>query len=255
MKFSQTMKLTKPDLVVSMRHEQWLGRNSNPEYSLEAIDFGRKALFDQGMPRDRRGTYSASSLNSCVRRQQFTFLGMPEIPPTPKQAGIFQNGTFMHIRWQMAGLTEGWLRQAEVPVPSNSMNLAGTQDGVAHEDSVVELKSINSYGFGSVNTFGVKPDHVQQVGTYMAATGAEKSVVIYEDKNTQEFREFVVTIKDVPVKEIQERADRLWEMTEKKSLAEPLDKCLAGEGFQFTGCPFREVCMTTKSWEHAEEQA
>src|SRR3954462_2316733 len=113
MKFSSLGKYQMDKgLVVSPRHEQWLQVNSDPIYSDEALAFGAKVLIDMGRPRDRRGTISASSAGSCRRKQQFTFLGLPELPPTPKLAQIFQNGTFMHIRWQMAGLTEGWLLAA-----------------------------------------------------------------------------------------------------------------------------------------------
>lgn len=253
MKFSRTVKLLKTELVVSNRHEAWMARNANPDYSMDAVEFGRKALFDQGSPRDRRGTYSASSLNSCVRRQQFTFLGMPDVWNNPKTNGILQNGTFMHIRWQMAGLTEGWMKAAEVPVGHNHMRLSGTQDGVAYNDYVVELKSINTYGFSSVNTFGPKEGHEEQVGTYVAATGAPGAVIIYEDKNTQEFKEFVYTRDELPIESIEARAEMLWGMTEEHQLAEPLDKCIAGEGMQYNSCPFKDQCLTARGWEHAKE--
>ena len=253
MKFGQIVKLTKPELVVSNRHEAWLARNSNPEYSMKAIEFGRKALFDQGSPRDRTGTYSASSLNSCVRRQQLTFIGMPQSWDNTKMNSIFHNGTFMHIRWQMAGLTEGWMKAAEVPIGHNHMRLSGTQDGVAYNDYVVELKSINTFGFSSVNTFGPKEGHIEQVGTYVAATGAPGAVILYEDKNTQEYREFTYTRAELPITEIEQRAERLWEMTENQQLAEPLDKCIAGEGMQYQLCQYRDQCLAIRGWEHAEE--
>ena len=255
MKFGEVVKLNKPDLVISARHEAWLKDNANPIYSPQALEFGKRELMKQAFPRDRRGTYSASSLNSCMRRQQFTFLGMPELRPTAKTASIFQNGTFMHIRWQMEGLTEGWLREAEAPLPQNLLHLNGTRDGIAHDGSVVELKSINTNGFSRVNTFGPKEDHLAQVGTYVAATGAHQAVLIYEDKNTQEYREFVVKGEDLPIAAIAERSRTIWDMTRAEQLAEPLEKCIDREGYRYNSCPFRNKCLETRDWDHAREQS
>lgn len=256
MKFSDLGKYkVDSELVVSKRHEAWLQENANPKYSEQAQEFGRWAFDMQGYPRDRKGTISASSLGSCRRRQQFTFLGMPELPPTPKLAQIFQNGTFMHIRWQMAGLTEGWMKEAEVPVGDNEYRLSGTQDGIAYDDSVVELKSANSHSFNRVMSFGPLGGHPFQVGTYVLTTGAEKGVLIYENKDTQEWKEFVLYRDDLPLVEIEEANEILWNNIDHKQLYEPLDDCVAGEGYMYHGCPFRKECLKIKSWEHAEERS
>jgi hypothetical protein len=133
-KFSELVKHNKPELVVSNRYEAWVKENSNPQYSDSAIVFGTTALIAQSTPRDRRGTVSASSLDSCRRRQQFTYLGLSEGPMSAKTAAILQNGTFTHLRWQMAGLSEGWLIEAETPVPRpNPLRLHGTMDGVLYD--------------------------------------------------------------------------------------------------------------------------
>lgn len=255
MKFGELLKNTKPDLVVSPRHDAWMSKNSNPVYTQEALEFGAQELLKQATPRDRRGGVSASSLGKCVRRQQFTFLGMPEGTMTAKGAQILLNGTFMHIRWQMAGLTEGWLTVAEVPVGENSLKLSGTQDGIAHDGSIVELKSINAHGFRSVQTFGPRSDHVFQVGTYMAVTHRTKTSIVYEDKNTQEYSEHIVHMDRELEEKVLSRADEVWEHIDEKRLAEPLSKCIDREGYIYKFCPFRDICLQTKSWEHAEEIA
>lgn len=254
MKFGELLKHNKPGLVISPRHDEWMKSNGNPKYSDAALKFGAEQMALQATPRDRRGTFSASSLNTCYRKQQFTFLGMPELPPTPKTAGIFQNGTFMHIRWQMAGLTEGWLWEGEVPLPENSLNLSGTRDGVAYDGSVVEFKSINTNGFARVNTFGPKEDHLAQVGTYVAAGGHDKAILIYEDKNTQEYKEFVIPAEELPLKEIEMQAHNIQNLTRAEQLHEPLSSCLAKEGYRYTSCPFRDRCLKIHNWDEAKSE-
>lgn len=253
MRFGEIIKRTGQELVISSRHDEWLKANSNPSYSEEALAFATEQL--QQAPRDRRGTISASSLGSCRRRQMFTYLGMPELPPSPRTAQIFHTGTFMHIRWQMAGLTEGWLQWAEVPVGANDLQLSGTQDGVAYEGSVVELKSINSNGFSGVNTFGPKQDHLFQVGTYLYATAKEKGVILYENKDTQDYKEIVVHLDEVLAREIKEISERVWDYISNEELPEPLTECEAKTGWRYNSCPFRGQCLTTRNWAHAEEQA
>lgn len=255
MKFGELLKHNKPGLVISPRHDEWMKCNSNPTYSKDALDFGMAQMAAQAVPRDRSGTFSASSLNTCRRKQQFTFLGMPELMPSSKTAGIFQNGTFMHIRWQMAGLTEGWLWEGEVPLPENSLGLSGTRDGVAYDGSVVELKSINTNGFARVNTFGPKEDHLAQAGTYVAAGGHDKAILIYEDKNTQEYKEFVIPAEELPLKEIETQAWEIQDMTKAEQLYEPLSSCLAKEGYRYTSCPFRDRCLKIREWDDVQDQS
>lgn len=253
MKFGEHIKQQKPELVVSRRHDAWMKANGNPEYSPEAIEFAREAL--NTATRERRGTVSGSSINSCRRRQIFTFLGWYQLPPTGKTAAIFQNGTMMHIRWQMAGLTEGWLRQAEVPVPHNFLHLSGTMDGLADDGTIVELKSINSNGFRQVNTFGPKQDHVMQVATYGTVALIDKAVLIYECKDTQEYRELVVDITDALREEVVAVSERVWEYIDNQELPEPLSECEEKKGYRYNGCPYRDRCLVTKNYEHAMEQA
>jgi hypothetical protein len=254
LKFSELAKYkTGTELLVSARYEAWMAENANPVYSEEALQFVRDQL--SAVPRVRKGTISASSLGSCRRRQQFTFLGMPQLPPSPKTAAIFQNGTMMHIRWQMAGITEGWLTAPEVPVPQNQYRLSGTMDGVLYEGSIVEFKSINTDGFRNVMSFGLKHEHLIQGATYALCTGREKVSFIYEDKNTQEFKEIVKTVEELPMAEASMSAQITWDEIDHNTLAEPLDECLAGEGWRYTSCPYRKTCLKIRDWKEAKDVA
>jgi hypothetical protein len=247
MKFSETVKLNQSGLVVSPRHEAWLADNDTPRYTGLALGFAMKQLGDRG--RFRKGTVSASSLGECRRYQQFVYLGMPKMPPTPQSAMRMHNGAMMHLRWQMAGLSEGWLTDAEVPVRHPTLGLTGTMDGVLYDGSVLELKSINSHGFSRVSTFGPLIPHLFQMATYMLCTRRKQGVFIYENKNDQDYQEIVVSAADLPMSEVQSAAVEMWRDIETKHLAEPLSKCLDREGWVYNYCPFRDRCLEIKSWE------
>lgn len=247
MRFSETVKNTDPDLIVSKLHDAWLAKNDDAVYNQDAIDLAVREL--TAKQRDRTGTLSASSLGECNRYQQFVFLGMPRLPPDQKNAMKMHNGSFMHLRWQMAGLSAGWLKAAEVTVRSDEYRIQGTMDGVLYDDSILELKSINNNGFGRVQAFGPLNPHLFQMATYMMCTPRTSGVFIYENKDTQEYREVVVTEDELPILQAKLRADSLWAHIEKKELFEPLNDCIDKKGWKYNSCPFRDRCLKIHKWE------
>jgi hypothetical protein len=174
---------------------------------------------------------------------------MPKLPPTAQSAMRMHNGAMMHLRWQMAGLTEGWLGDAEVPVHSERLGLKGTMDGILFNDAIVELKSINAHGFSRVATFGPLVPHLFQMATYMLCTGRKQGVFIYENKNDQDYREIPVTAEEVPLAEAEIAAGLVWQTITKRELVEPLSKCLDREGWMYNYCPFRDRCLGIRTWE------
>jgi hypothetical protein len=246
-RFSETIKHTGPDLIVSQRHEAWMQDADNHRYSMRAMEFAYAQL--NKADRERKGTISASSLGECKRYQQFTFIGMPRLKPDAKNMAKMQNGSFMHLRWQMEGLTEGWLRHAEVAVKSDAYHLMGTMDGVLYDSSILELKSINSNGFSRVSTFGPLVPHLYQMATYMLCSGEDKGVFIYENKDTQEYTEIVVGPDDLPMTEMVNRAEEMWQSTQIEELSEPLSDCMDQKGWKYNSCPYRDRCLTVYDWE------
>ena len=251
MRFSETVAHTAPDLVISRRHEDWITENDRPVYNHQALSLAAHELAKKD--RVRTGTLSASSLGECERYQQFVFMGMPKLPMDAKNAAKVANGSFMHLRWQMEGLTAGWLAQAEVPVKSDAYHLMGTMDGVNWDGSILELKSINSNGFSRVGAFGPLHPHLFQMATYMLCSAREKGVFLYENKDTQEYTEIVVDPDDLPMTEVLMKAEKMWESTQRKVLSEPLSDCMDKKGWKYNSCPFRDRCLFVYDWAEAEK--
>jgi hypothetical protein len=246
MRFSETVKMTDPGLVVSRRHDAWVTKDDHPIFSEEALKFAQRELTKGD--RVRKGTVSASSLGECKREQQFVFAGIEKLPMDAKNAMKVSNGSFMHLRWQMAGITEGWLPHAEVPIGRNAYQLSGTMDGVLYEDSVLELKSINMNGFSRVQTFGPLKPHLYQMATYMLCTQREKGVFIYECKDNQEYKEIPIQRDELPIEDATASANQIWEAIESKQLYEPLNDCMDQKGWKYNSCPFRDRCLGIHDW-------
>lgn len=252
MRFGELLKRESKELIVTPRHEKWLAQNSNATYSDRALAFAQREFTKE--QRDRSGGFSSSSMGKCIRRQQFVFLGLPQLPPDTRTAQIFHNGTFMHLRWQMAGLTEGWLSEAEVPLGDNTLNMSGTMDGVLYESSVLELKSCNDRTFSQVLTFGAVKEHITQMAVYCEATERDHGVFIYENKNTQEYTEVLYEHTPEMSELVMSRAGMVWDLTYGKQLAEPLEKCIDRDGWVYKSCPFRDRCLGIHTWKDASEQ-
>ena len=238
------------DLPITVRHEQWLARNDK-YFNKEALDFSRLALSKEaGGGRRRKSMFRASSSGTCARRQIFQVVTMPgrREDLDPRVANIFLTGDFTHLKWQMAGLTQGWLVDAEVAMDRPELNFGGTLDGILDDGSGFECKSINTRGFASVNRYGVDPKHLRQVHSYMLLAGIKTFSVVYEDKNTQEWREFRVHQNPEIAAVVQEELDTLNESLSSKTLPDPLLSCQDQEGSEYRNCPFRDVCLKQKEW-------
>jgi hypothetical protein len=202
-------------------------------------------ISNKNADRDRVGTWSASSAGSCLRQQQFTFLGMPKGRPTPEQLNIFANGDFLHLRYQVAGLVAGWLSDVEVPLTVKTVR--GTADGILRWGEVLELKSINDYGFKNVLEFGPKEAHKRQATAYMIATGLPSTRFVYENKNTNANVEFLYHRDEDTVISVLDEWARLDILSARRELAPMLEPCTHQDGFDYKYCPYNKLCSEA-SW-------
>lgn len=241
------IRAVQQDLPITVRHERWLGKNSNPVYSDEAVAFAKRALAGEFQQR-KRMMFRASGVGDCTRRRMFAALGMPEMKiQDTKLSNIFHTGNFLHLKWQMAGLTEGWLTKAEVALDKIHLNFGGTLDGVLYDGTGFEFKTINS--FGHLGTYrDPKSQHIRQVHSYMYLGGLEKFSVIYENKDSGEWREMRVERDPALIKEIDKEIGDLNESYEKRKLPQVLPDCQRQEGAVYRNCPFKDRCLGIKNW-------
>jgi hypothetical protein len=239
---NKLVKAVKSPLLVTPQHEQWLAKNPNVELSDETAQWVAKEL--QARQRDRSGTWSASSLGGCKRKHIYTFLGTPhERGVAAGTAAIFQHGTWSHLKWQASGYMAGWLGQTEVSCSLPAYKGTGTIDGILASNAAGwELKTINARGYRFVLNDGPKHEHLLQIHFYMLATKLHVWSLIYEEKDTQDYKEFVVTYKDAYAANVLDELDELNHHVETQTLPIQQPGCITKTTSEYRTCPFRNVC-------------
>lgn len=248
MKFNDLINAVQADLPISRRHEEWLEHDSI--YTPQALKFAQDVLsHDVGGSRRRSTSFRGSSLHECQRKLilRTTKVSRSKREISTKLRNIFNTGHFLHLKWQMAGLSAGWLEKAEIPYQDLRLDFGGTLDGILWDGSLFEFKSINDYGYKSVLSYGPKTEHLLQATSYMHLAHLSHCSFVYENKNTGEWKEFRVAKDEKIVTEILDNLQHLNELKMYKRLPEPLEKCIDKEG-PYTQCEFNKVCLQLREW-------
>lgn len=272
MSLKDLVRAVQKDLPVTVRHERWMLANSDPVYSEAAIQFSDDFLRKRigGNRVGRRLRFRASGMGKCARSRVFSRIGHKGISEdfSSSQANIFATGNFMHRKWQMAGITEGWIPTraeewvtrdgqkrstrvlAEVPMDSEEYDLAGTADGFIWDGSLFEFKTINSNGWQWIRSKGV-PDrnHRLQTAAYkLLDPTLTAASIVYENKDTGEWREVRSYFDDEIMQAVIDEIDELTHSIETQVLPPVLNKCSTGEGMEYRRCPYRDSCLKIKVW-------
>lgn len=200
----------------------------------------------------RAYAFHPSQLYQCKRRQVFDYHDVPKLKQyRPQLQNIFNDGTWRHARWQVMLLNAGLLDRVEVKVELPQYRLNGSMDGINDKDGwMFELKGTSQ--FAKIRDKGVTPEHTKQVQAYLMAAELDTAVVIYEDKSTQDWKEFEVHQDDAVVKEITGILEVLNEAIDHDQLPEVLDACKASKGTAFNQCPYASVCLRATTAEDAK---
>lgn len=247
MTFAATIKRIKraETLLVTPRIEEFL--RTNPEGVI--WDEAGFALFREIVERgkgneDRSNRFGASSRGTCLRKQVFTYLGMPSTRLIdPETQNLFNDGKWRHIRWQMMGVQSGALTHAEWPAALPKYRLKVSIDGVnADERFIFELKGDRRW---SRVLDGVPDDHALQIHTMFLATGWDTAVYLVEDKASQQWREVIVRKDRAVMARVRNELEELNEHVEQRRLPPVLSACEAHEG-PYRTCPFAVPCLERK---------
>lgn len=196
----------------------------------------------------RAGAFHPSGLTRCPREQVFGFHGESKDEGFGYGAqlqNIFNDGTWRHARWQLMLTKLGILHSTEVPVAMPSRRLTGSMDGQGTgkdgKDFFFELKG-TSISLAKLEREGALPAHVFQVQAYLAASGLEECVIIYEAKTNQDFIEIIVERDEEVIAQIIEILDDLNEHVDNGTLPDMLPDCKVKTGDEYANCAYAKTC-------------
>jgi CRISPR/Cas system-associated exonuclease Cas4 (RecB family) len=153
-----------------------------------------EAVYQQVAPGDRRRYVPAvSRAGQCPRALTYWACGIPETNPTPPRLGL---------TWKVGDAVEAILDDAlratgvpitnyqkKIRIPYAYGDIFGQMDRIIEPDTVLDYKSINTYGFQEVER-AASPEHVAQVNLYIHAlrlegqTRFKRGCLLYMDKSS-----------------------------------------------------------------------
>jgi hypothetical protein len=232
------------DLVVTGPHYDWLERLEHEQMpSARAMAFQiRAALRDFKHPRP--GRFSPSSMGECPRRIMFDFAGAPALGFNVDNQEMMDHGTVSHLKWQVEGLTMGYMTQAEVWVEDTDLMAGGSMDAELSDGSLFELKSAGPWVYNKVVLDGRAPkwENLLQIGTYFILSDKDWASVVYEDRGTGQFHEFRVQRDPKIEREVLRRLASYKRYAEDDALPPQLADCEIRMGTVFKRCPYRGMC-------------
>lgn len=243
------------NLVVTGPHYEWLELLEHEQMpSREAMFHVIKVLLRQfKMP--RAGRFSPSAMGMCARRIVFGYAGAPQLAPDTGSLEIFDHGTVSHLKWQIEGITMGWMKAGEIWVEDKDLLIGGSTDGELENGDVFELKSAAPSVFNRIviDQRAPKYENLMQVNTYFLLSGADWASIVYEDRAYGNFHEFRVERDAKIEKEILRRLKSYKGYVEQDELPPMLAPCEERIGSTYKYCPYRKFCPTVSTVSAAEE--
>lgn len=248
------------DKIVTPRMKTWLLQHGDDPIPREIA----QRIFDQitTPPRIRTSTFSASSAGRCYRAQELAFLGLPQTPTDSELQAIFNDGKWRHLRWQAQLLMAGIIIDMEEALRWPAMRAVATPDGVGivpddhprqpwrGKEFGVEIKGVSTFQFQQYSTNGPKESHLFQVDRNFLLGGFGLYVVIYEDKTTQRWHEWVLEPDPKRIDAQRQELAELNDAIDNKALHPMLPECVKRVG-AFRECPFGGAtgpCVKAGTW-------
>lgn len=257
-------------LIVTPRYTPWL--QSHADDPLPPWVVQRVSRLLKTPPRVREGTFSASSSGSCLRSQELSFLGAPATVRRDvdwKLMSIYQDGKYRHLRHQGNLLASSIIAEIEYGLDWPKYRAYGTMDGLGFvpadhpqvewrgEPFGLEIKGVSPFLFPRWSQADLPQEsHLRQGHRYFLLYGMRLFVYLYENKGTQELKEWVVTPNPELMAESMQELKDLNKAVKTRTLHERLPSCAIRRGPAWNSCPYAGVggtCERAKRWIRATD--
>ncbi len=156
-----------------------------------------------------RKNFWISEADTCPRAVFYAFKNMPKAKRDAQSYRILEHGEFTHIRLMRALFGMGIVRATEIKIPEDQV-FRGRADAIItldNESYVLEIKTMNKGAF----QFSSAPQkaHYRQIQLYMHYFNITKGIILIENKDTQELKEFLIEKDEQEIKKIFEEFEIL----------------------------------------------
>jgi len=184
-----------------------------------------------------------SESGKCARQIYFSFKKFPKKAKDARVLRIMDHGDYTHMRIMSVLFALGLVKATEIEIPSQEI-VSGRADAIVNIEGkpvVVEIKSISSYGFQKLE----KPrrEHLCQVQLYLHYFKIPSGILIYENKDNQDLKEFRVEYDEKISKSLIEEFEIIKHMIE-NNIVPPIPMGL--EDWECQYCDYAEECKKIK---------
>lgn len=209
----------------------------------ELIDQFYKDRFKE-KDRERGTKFYVTDVGKCPRAVYFKFKKYPRKEPDPRVLRIFDHGDYVHLRIMSTLFSLGIVRAAEIRIPPQEL-ISGIADailGIEGKPYILDIKSSSQHKFDKL--LSPEPDHLKQIQLYLHYFKIPQGILLYEDKNSQELKEFIVEYDPRLVQDTLRKLEILKEQIE-KDIIPPIPKDI--ESWRCEYCEYREECQKIES--------
>ena len=217
-----------------------------------------KQMFTRGSDtQERYGLHTSAIIvgddKFCFREQVLSLLykqAQGENVPI-KLKRIFEEGNAIHEKWQRLFIRGGLCKAEDCDFSrfNTDYEIGFTPDAIITingEKYVVEIKSVNTYQFMNMTSH---PTASKQVQMYMKFTGIKKGIILCEDKNTQDFKVFIVNYNSDITAPYIERLEAVQyyknRVFEEGKMVKRCDQCTSKLCKRAISCSMRDACWNT----------
>ena len=188
-----------------------------------------------------RDYFHISEVDKCPRAIYYKMKGYPGEGYKPETYRKLDNGDYVHMRLMSMLMSLGIVVAAEIRIPEERI-FHGRADAIVSIDNdlyVLEIKSMNSYAFKRLE----EPDkaHLKQIQLYMHYFNIDKGIILVENKDNQELKEFVVAKDEKILQEISANFISLKKMFDDNTLP-PKPKFSSNDKWKCDYCAYRKTC-------------
>lgn len=189
--------------------------------------------------------FYVTDAGKCHRYIFFKFKQAPHPELEPRILRLFDHGNYIHRLVIKALEGQGVLEGEEINIPPQKL-ISGRADAllkIKGERYIVDIKSINRNGFGSLKE--PSKDHIHQIQLYLHFFEITKGILLYVNKDTQALKEFQIDYDQKLCQSLLKDLSVLHREIEENLIPARLPRWPSN--LQCRYCPYRDVCSMIES--------